>query len=192
MELSQLLGMAAGTTSLLPYIFYLRDMFSGKTQPERASWFIWAVLGGIAFFSQLAKGATDSLWLTGVQTLGVIVVSVFSLKYGVGGFMRRDIIALVFAALGLLVWYFTSEAATALFIVIAIDAVGMLLTIIKAYEQPESETFVSWILFCISGFLAIFSIGSFDWVLLSYPIYIALANLSVVIAILMGRRRVGV
>lgn len=31
---------------------YLRDIMRGKTKPERATWFIWAMLGIIAFSAQ--------------------------------------------------------------------------------------------------------------------------------------------
>ena len=88
------LGLLSGFLSIIMYIPYLRDIFHHTTKPERASWLIWSVLGGIAFFSQFAKGATNSLWLTGAQTLGVFVVFILSLRYGVGGLVKRDIYAL--------------------------------------------------------------------------------------------------
>ena len=62
----QFLGLLSGVLSGGSYIPYLRDIFRHTTKPERASWLIWAVLGSIAFFSQLAEGATWSLWLTGL------------------------------------------------------------------------------------------------------------------------------
>lgn len=37
MDQNLILGLAAGVTSLVPYIFYMHDMFLGRTKPERAS-----------------------------------------------------------------------------------------------------------------------------------------------------------
>jgi hypothetical protein len=185
----QLLGFTTGFVSLISYIPYIKDMFRGTTKPERASWFIWLVLGGIAFFSQAAKGATDSLWLPGVQSFFNLVIFLLAIKFGVGGFARRDIIALVFAGVSLILWYFTREAAIALFIVIVIDAIGMVLTVLKSYEHPGSETILSWYLFALSGFIAMFAVGKWDIVLLVYPLYIVIANLAVVGAIYLGKRR---
>lgn len=65
----QIFGYMSGIISIICILPYLRDIFRHTTKPERASWFIWTVLGSIAFFSQYAKGATDSLWMTAAQTL---------------------------------------------------------------------------------------------------------------------------
>lgn len=150
---------------------------------------IWAVLGSIAFSSQLAEGASQSLWLVAADTLGVVAVFVLSIKYGVGGLTRRDIIALIIAAVGLVLWYFTQHAFVALFITIGVDATGTVLSVLKSYEDPGSETLVTWIMVGIAGILAMLSVGSFDVVLLSWPLYITLANFSVAAAILLGRSR---
>ena len=171
------------------YVPYIADTLKRKTHPQRASWFIWAVLGYIALSSQFAKGATDSLWMTAAQTLGTTIIFLLSLKLGTGGFARRDIISLALAALGLLIWYFTREAAYALFITMAVDAIGATLTAIKAYEMPGSETLITWILSAISGILAALSVGRVAPVLLAYPLYVTLANACVIIGIWLGHRR---
>ena len=186
----QILGLFSGFLSIVMYIPYLRDIFRHTTKPERASWLIWSVLGGIAFFSQLAKGATNSLWLTGAQTFGVFVVFILSLRYGVGGLVKKDIYALITAGLGLFAWYLTNEPAIALIFVIIIDAIGGLLTVLKAYENPDSETLITWLLSGTSGIFATLSIGSLNYVLLAYPVYIIAINYAVVTAILLGKRRV--
>lgn len=187
--MTQIFGLLAGVVAIISFLPYIVDIFRGKTKPERASWFIWAVLGGIAFFSQFAKGATDSLWLPGVQTFGVALIFLLAMKFGTGGFAKRDKIALLCAALGLVLWYITSEAAIALFIVIAVDAAASVLTIIKSYEDPESETIISWVLFSVSGILAAFAVGSWNLVLLSYPFYIFLTNAVVVTTIYLGKNK---
>lgn len=185
----QVLGLIAGFLSLVMFVPYIRDIFRHTTKPERASWLIWSVLGGIAFFSQLAKGASDSLWLTGVQTLGVFVIFILSIRYGAGGLVKRDIAALIAAGFGLLLWYLTNEAAIALLFVIVIDAIGGWLTVLKSYEDPGSETLSTWVLSGTSGVFAALAVGSVNYILLAYPVYIIAINYAVVIAILAGRRR---
>ena len=188
----QAFGLFAGVLSLVMYIPYIRDIFRKTTKPERASWLIWSVLGGTAFFSQLAKGATDSLWLTGVQTLGVFLIFILSIRYGVGGLVRRDIVALVAAGAGLILWYLTNEAAIALVFVIIIDAIGGALTVLKSYEDPGSETLITWLLSGTSGIFAALAVGSLNYILLAYPIYIVAINYAVVVAILLGKARLRV
>jgi hypothetical protein len=184
----QTLGLIAGILSVITYIPYLRDIFLKKTKPQRATWLIWSVLSVIAFFSQLAEGATHSLWLIGVQTIGVLFIFILSLFFGVGGFSRRDIITLIAAGIGLLLWYVTSNAALALFISIAIDAAAASLTVRKAYLDPSSETLSTWLLSGTSGIFAAFAVGSFNVVLLAFPVYVILINYLVAGAILLGRR----
>lgn len=181
-----LFGGLSGILSAACYIPYIRDILLLKTKPERASWLIWSLLGGIAFFSQLEKGATDSLWLTGIQTLGVLLVFILSIRYGMGGFTKKDYTAVVVAIIGLICWYFTSEAATALIIVILVDMAGGILTMIKSYKDPGSETLITWVLSCMAGFFAIVSVGLWEPMLLIYPFYIFLINLGVIIAIQLG------
>ncbi len=182
-------GYISAILSVLMVVPYIKDIFLLKTKPERASWFIWTVLGFIAFFSQLAKGATDSLWLTGGQTLAVLIIVLLSIKYGVGGFTKRDIRALIAAGIGLILWYITKEAAWALLIVITIDSVGTLLTVMKSYENPESETLSTWLISGTSGIFGLLAVGAFHPILLAYPLYIVIANYTIVTAMLLGRRR---
>lgn len=182
-------GYISAALSILMVLPYIRDILMLKTKPERASWFIWTVLGLIAFFSQFAKGATGSLWLTAGQTLAVFIVLLFAIRYGVGGFAKRDKLALAAAGFGLILWYLTKEAYTALLMVIAIDAIGSMLTLLKAYEHPETETLSTWVMSGTSGVFGALAVGGIHWILLSYPLYIILANYSITAAILFGRKR---
>jgi len=185
----QLFGYISGFLITIEFIPYIRDILRHKTKPQRTTWFIFSVLGAIAFFSQAAKGASDSLWLPGIITVGVTVIFLFSLKYGVGGFQKKDYIALLIAFLGLIAWYFTKEAAIALYIVILIDAAGVYLTAEKAYRDPNSETMILWILSSIAGIFAMLAVGKWDIVLLSYPFFIFVADAAIVAAMILGRTR---
>lgn len=185
----QLLGIISGVIAVGSYLPYIKDTLGLTTKPERASWLIWSVLATIAFSSQLAEGATTSLWFTALDTLGALAIFILSIKYGVGGLTRRDISALIIAGIGLILWYLTRHASIALFITILIDASGAYLTVIKAYQDPGSETMSMWALVSVAAILAMFSVGSFNLILLTYPFYIFLANFSVAVAILLGRAK---
>lgn len=184
----QLFGYLSGFFITISYLPYIIDILKLKTKPQRTSFFIWSLLGSIAFFSQLAKGASNSLWLPATDTTLTIVIFLLSIKHGKGGFSRRDHLALAVTGLGLLLWYLTNEAAIALYSVIMIDASATYLTVHKAYHEPETETIIAWTLASLGGLFAVFAVGSFDIILLSYPVYICLANAAVVVAILLGRK----
>lgn len=185
----QLFGYISGILITLEFLPYIRDILRLKTKPQRTTWFLFFILGGIAFFSQLAKGASDSLWLPGIITIGVTIIFLLSLKYGVGGLQKKDYFVLLFAFLGLIAWYFTKEPAVALYIVILIDAAGTYLTAEKAYHHPESETILLWIFSSVAGFFAMLAVGKWDIILLSYPFFIFLADAAIVSAICLGKRK---
>jgi len=189
MDAIKFFGYLSGTLSVVAIIPYIYDILKGNTKPERASWFIWSALGLIAFFSQMEKGATNSLWMVGTSTVAVIVVSLLSLKLGYGGFSKRDKISLLIAAFGILLWFITKEAAFALFITIFVDSIGSFLTTLKSYEDPESETISTWIIASIAGVFSALSVGEWNFILLVYPLYIFLANFIVFAAIILGKRK---
>lgn len=181
------IGIIAGIISLTAFPPYIYDMIKGTTKPERASWLIWTVLSLIAFTSQIAEGARWSLVLIGVQTFGITLTFLLSLKFGYGGLKKRDIISLFVAALGLLLWGITNQPITALILVIIVDIAGAWLTVYKAYENPDSETEITWWLDSIASLLGMIAVGALIPKLLIYPGYLFLANFSIVIAIRASR-----
>jgi hypothetical protein len=186
----QLFGFLSGLLPMLGVIPYDRDIFRRKTKPHRGSFLIWSILGAIAFFIQLAKGATWSLFLPAAETLATLSIFILALRYGTGGLNKRDIGALILAGVGLALWHFTRQPLTALLIVIGVDAIGTVLTIIKTYDEPHSETFSSWLLASLGGLFAVFAVGKVSFALLVYPIYIFVANGAVNVTILLRKGKV--
>jgi len=101
----------------------------------------------------------------------------------------RDAIILLGALVGLVLWYLTETAAYALAITISISLLGGSVTILKAYQNPESETLSTWFLSFIASSCAILSVGTPDWIILAYPFYLFVLNGVIVVAILLGRMR---
>ena len=83
-----------------------------------------------------------------------------------------------------------NEPAIALIFVIVIDAIGGLLTVLNAYENPYSEILITWLLSGTSGIFATLAVGSLNYILLAYPVYIIAINYAVVVASFLGKRRV--
>jgi hypothetical protein len=174
--MSEAFGILAGILPLIAAIPYISDILKGKTRPHRGSFLIWSVLGAIAFGSQAATGASWSLTLPAADTLATLIIFGLSIKYGMGGLNRRDVSALMVAGIGLVAWYYTHQPLVALLITIGIDAIGTLLTLLKTYAEPHTETFSSWFLAALSGLAAALAVEEASFVFLVYPLYILLAN----------------
>ena len=189
-EMQLIFGIASGVLSIFAFVPYILDTIARRTEPQRASWLIWAVLGSIAFMSQVFEGATSSLWFAGVQVASTIIILVLSIWVGTGKFLgKSDYMILVAASIGLLLWYFTDNAAYALAITISISLLGGMATIVKAYRDPESETLITWVVSLAASVCAILSVGVVDPTLLAYPLYLFILYLGFIVAIVSGRAR---
>ncbi len=187
--MQEILGISSGILIALSCIPYIRDILLLKTKPQRATWFIWAVLLSIAFFAQLSKGGTWSLITTGADWLGVVIIFLLSIKHGVGGTSKLDRAALVSAGLGLILWYLTNEPLVALVITILIDLIAGMLTIIKTYKEPETETFIAYMICGTGGLLGTLAVSEFNFSLLLFPLWICLLNYAIGITIILGRKK---
>jgi hypothetical protein len=172
----ELLGLLSAILPLLGVIPYVRDILRHETKPHRGSFLIWTILGAIAFFTQFAKGATWSLFLPAGDSIATLTIFILSIRYGTGGLNKKDNAALVVAGCGLVLWYFTKQPLLTLFITIGVDAVGTVLTIVKTYHEPHTETLSSWLLAALGGLFAAGAVGKLSASLLLYPLYILLAN----------------
>lgn len=184
-------GAVAVVLEIVCMVPYVRDIFLRKTKPERATWWIWLALGLIAFFAQLSAGAKWSLGLTAGQIVAVGLVAVLSIWFGYGSFKRRDIVSLVVAAAGILLWHITDSPLLAIVIVVAVDGVAFWLTIVKTWHSPHTETLSTWILASLASALGVLAVGGLDITKILYPLYIAIANWVLVWVILVRRREVG-
>lgn len=182
------LGVAAGILGILAFVPYIKDTVTRQNQPHRASWLIWSVLSSISFISQLFEGATSSLYYAAGQTFCTVLIFLLSVFFGVGKLLyRNDYLLLGLASIGVLLWYLCDTAAYALLISISISALAGLATVIKAYRDPESETVSAWALSCVASLFGILSVGSTDWLLLAYPVYLFVLYGTVLVAALLGK-----
>jgi hypothetical protein len=184
------LGLASAMLSIYALVPYIRDTIARRTQPQRASWLIWSVLGCIALVSQIVEGATSSLWFSLFQVGGTITVFLITFQRGSGPLFREgDTKVLGAAAVGLILWSLTDNSVYALGTTIGISMIGGWVTVKKAYLFPETETMSTWGWSLLASALAMLSVGALNWVLLAYPLYLFVLYSAIATAILLGRAR---
>lgn len=179
-------GILSFGLGLLAYGPYIRNTLARRTKPQRSSWLIWAAVSSIALASQIAEGASHSLWFVTANWLVTIVILTFSVWSGTGSFVE-DRVPLALATGALLLWCATNTPAYALGLAILTNSLGASLTVIKAYRSPETETLLTWITGGVSAILGLVSVGSLDPILIAYPLYLVLLYFSVSVAIWLGR-----
>ena len=183
-------GIASALLSIYAFLPYARDTLAGRTQPQRASWLIWAVLSIIALGSQISEGATTSLWFSVIQCGGAVGIFALTIRRGSGQILAPgDGYVLGAAAMGLGLWMMTHSAVYALVVTVTISLLGGAVTVKKAYRNPASESVSTWVICFIATILAVLSVGQVDWVLLIYPLYLFTLYGAILVAILLGRTR---
>ena len=95
-----ILGILGGLLALISNIPYIRDILKKTTKPHRVTWGIFFLLNIIFLGNQLAAGATSSIWLVIAFTLSTLIIFSLSLKYGVGGTTKLDVMILIGSLVG--------------------------------------------------------------------------------------------
>ena len=180
------IGIIAGILAIGGYIPYIYSILMGTTRPNRATWFIWTIVGGLLAFSYIAEGDQNSIWLPLGYFLGPLMVAILSLRYGYAEWTRLDTICIIAAIISVIPWVLSDSATMTLVINVIIDSTGAIPTLVKTYREPETEDMTAWLVFFIANTLQLFAISMWNVAAL-YPIYLFLLAGSMVIFILKGK-----
>lgn len=178
------IGAVAGFLSILCFLPYILTILQGKTKPNRATWWIWAILSAVISASYYSTGANNTIWLPVCGGIGQLIIAILSLKYGEGGWNRFDRLCLLGVGISLLLWWQFNSPLIALLFNILIDFLGALPTIKKSYYEPQTENLLTWSLYLIASIINLFAIDYWSFQLAAFPLYIFLINATIVIFIL--------
>lgn len=182
------IGIVAGVLALAGYIPYIYTIFTGATKPNKATWIIWTIVGGLLAFSYLAEGDQNAIWLPLGYFIGPLLVAILSFKYGYSEWSRLDIICLVMALISIVPWLLSKDATITLLINVLIDSTGAIPTIVKTYREPDTEDFTAWTIFFIANTLQLFAISAWHLSVL-YPIYLFFLAATMVLLIVKDKIR---
>ena len=175
--------------ALISPVIYAKAILKGEAKPHRTTRLVLLLITSLATASLFAQHNTVAIWLAGVSTLQAIVIFALSIKHGMGGWAKSDMICLVIALLGIGLWQTTKQPTLALYAAIAADFTGMVPAIIKTYKFPKTEI---WSFFFLDTVAAIFSLMAIkNWRIeeFSFPLYLMLINFAMVLLIVSPRKR---
>jgi len=178
MDVKIILTVIATAIGVVAFFPYLRDTFSLKTKPHAYTWLIWAITQGTAVFGiWYGGGGWGALNLT-IGTLFVIVVFLFSIKYGTKNITKSDTAILVAALSAIIIWWRLDQPLISVIMVSMIDVIGYIPSFRKSYQEPWSETLISWILFSASNTFAILALEEYNLLTVTYLAAITSANIA--------------
>jgi hypothetical protein len=160
----------------IPYIF---DIVKGKAKPERISWLLWTLLGLTYYFSAVfSDGAT---FFTFGELIGPGAIFALSIKYGVGGKSRFDLVSLSVALIAFTMLFIFDGVLTGLILALLVDGIGAMLTIRKLVVDPTSESRSFWLISCFAALFALMSLDSYNLETALFPVYVVMFSIVILI-----------
>jgi hypothetical protein len=183
------LGIIAGVLTLIGFIPYWRAIVQGETRPNRATWWIWTIVGIIIAFSYRASGAESTMWVPITYVIGPFCTALLAIKFGADGWTKLDPICLLGVGIGLILWVVYRSPDLTLGLNIGIDFLGALPTIRKSIRDPYSEDLFSWLLFAVANIINLLAVDLWEWQIIVYPIYMVLITTIICWYLWWGRRQ---
>jgi hypothetical protein len=170
-----LCGYTAGFVSIAAYVPYARDTARGIARPNRATWIIWSLVGGLLFASYNAAAGGPARWVPLSDAVGPALIAVLAICYGEGGWNWFDRGCLILAGLSVIGWAFTGSPMVALNINLFLCVLGAIPTFRNAYYRPATESALVWRMFLLGNVLNLLAIETWSWSSSAYPVYAVLA-----------------
>ncbi len=169
-------------------IVYCIAILKGEAKPHRTTRFVVLLIELLTVATLYAQGNTTAIYLSGIYTICSLVLFALSIKYGMGGWEKSDLVCLAIAVLGIVMWKLTNNPLLGLCFSIAADFAGCVPALIKTYRYPETEV---WTFYGIGLLAIVFNMMAIEkWTFgeYIYPVYIAVINI-VMLYFILGRTR---
>ncbi|TAL14853.1 hypothetical protein EPN95_01340 [Patescibacteria group bacterium] len=172
--------------NLVGSISYIIETIKGKTKPNRVTWFLWALAPMIAFGAMLGEGVSVlgglMTFMVGFGPLLVLVAS-FVNKKSVWKITTFDIICGILSLIGVGLWFITRTGTIAIAFSILADALAGLPTLVKAFKEPETESYLVFLLGAISAIITLLATKIWDFAHIGFALYIFIICMAIFILV---------
>jgi len=176
MSLKFIFAITSSLLSIFCLIPYIIDTLNGKTKPHSYSWLIWAILQIVGIVAMLSAGAGIGILSLCIGVFFCIFIFILSLYYGTHNIKLFDKICLVGALFAIIIYFFIHDALLAIVVVVITDFIGFLPTIRKSYEEPKTETPITYILSSIAAIFALMALSVFNFTTSIYLISLVISD----------------
>lgn len=166
------------------YLVYEWGIMKGKIKPHRTTRLVISIVVVLGFLAVVKQGNSAVAWFLGICVLQSNIVLLMSIKRGMGGWSKTDIVCLIIALSGIIFWKLTNNPALGLYASVAADLFAMIPTLIKTYRLPDTEFWLATVLDLLALICTMLAIqnGGFNEYL--YPTYLIIVESLVLIFIL--------
>jgi hypothetical protein len=183
------LPIAAAILALLAPIVYIRAILKGQAKPHRTTRFVLFTISALTVASLLAGKDHTSIWFAFATCIQGAAVFGLSIKYGLGGGSKSDIICLLIALFGVVLWQVTDQPILGLCASITADFVGGIPMFLKTWRRPETEVWTYYAFDVVGSILILAATTVWSFEKLVYPLYILFVNSLVVALVVLPRKK---
>jgi hypothetical protein len=167
---------------------YIVSIIRGRSKPHRITRFVLLAVVLIATLSFHAAADTPTYILNTVLLGGNVVMFLLSLKYGMGGWAKSDIVCLTIAIIGIILWQISGNPFLSIYALVLADIAGMLPTVIKTYHSPQTEVWYFFFCDIAANIFILLAHPNITFNQYIYPGYLIVVNAIVVALILYPRK----
>lgn len=172
-------------------IGYLIDTLSGKTKPNKVTWFLWTLLPAIALIGMIDENASKtSLILTFMFAFMpfLIFLASFVNKESFWKLTRFDLTCGVLSSLGILAWLITSDGNITIIFSLFANFLALLPTLVKAFKLPDTESWLVYLNGGLASFITLLTLDAWDFASAVFPVYFVI---SCMVMFLLVRFKIG-
>lgn len=178
---------ASSILAFISPVVYAVSIFKGEAKPHRTTRLVLLLITSLTTASLFAQHNRVAIWLAAVSTLQSVLIFALSIRFGMGGWSKGDILCLAIALAGIILWKITADPVLALYFAIGADFTGMIPALRKTYRFPETEVWTFYGLDVAASALSLAAVAAFRAEEISYPFYVMAINTAMVILILRKR-----
>ena len=189
MDIKNIFAIAGAVIVLFCTVPYIIDVVRRKTKPNIITWIVWTVLIGIGAAALFVSHDYNAAWLLVGDVIATFAVVVVGLKYGMAELDKLDIILLIGAIVGMILWFVFNTPLIAIIATIAIDFIGTIPTIRHSFHHPEEETYITFALGIVATIFTLLSLSDFRFSAWIYPAYLLFSNGLLTATIFLGQHK---
>ena len=155
-------------------ISYLKDTLTGKVQPNKVSWFLWAIAPLVAFGAEITQGVGLQSLMTFMVGFGPLLIFIASFinKKSYWKIEKLDLLCGSLSIVGLILWGITKIGNLAILFSVLADGLASVPTVEKSWKAPETESSRVFLYASINAFIVMLTIKNWNFQHYAFPIYI--------------------
>jgi hypothetical protein len=167
----------------------IRDTVRRRSHPRVVTWLTWALLTAVAGAASASSGDYPAAAFSFVGTLTTAAVAIAGLRYGDRSIGWLDIVCLALVSAGLVLWHVFNHAGIAVVAACIIDSIGLVPTVVHAWQRPREETPSTYALIAVAGACATLAAwGTWTVTAVAYPLYVLVSMGACWVIIITGHR----